>query len=57
MLTELQAEGRRVGMVDAVKALIATAHTLAMNQLGPAEAGDLVRELVEDVVGGTGEAH
>jgi hypothetical protein len=44
-------------MVDAVKALIAVAHTLAMNQLGPAEAGDLVRELVEDVVHGTGEGH
>jgi hypothetical protein len=56
-LTELTAEGREVGMVDAVKALIATAHSLATNALGPADAEDLVRGLVEEVCGGTSEAH
>jgi hypothetical protein len=36
-----------------VEALIAVAHTLALNQLGYADAGALLTELVEALVRGT----
>jgi hypothetical protein len=42
-----------LGVHATVEALIAVAHTLALNALGPAAAGDLVTELVEAVVRGT----
>jgi hypothetical protein len=48
---------RGIEVRPTVEALIAVAHTLAMNALGPAAAGDLVMELVEAVVHGTGEGH
>jgi hypothetical protein len=44
--------GPGVPVQATVEALIAVAHTLALNALGPAAAGDLVTKLVEAVVRG-----
>jgi hypothetical protein len=48
-------QGRGVQIRPTVEALIAVAHTLAANALGPAAAGNFVMELAEAVCGGTVE--